>query len=107
MVHQETPLHPVAGENRARIILFYGHPGVPVQNRARLETADGRLPIDVRGDGGYVIAPPSVHASGAVTSSPAIGPSHARTPAALAWLAATPHAHVCTATGVRRGHSVI
>ena len=39
---------------------------MPVPNRARLETRDGTLPIDVRGDGGYVIAPGSVHASGAV-----------------------------------------
>jgi len=45
--------------------LLYAHPGVPVANRARLETADGTLAIDVRGDGGYVIAPGSIHASGA------------------------------------------
>jgi hypothetical protein len=45
--------------------LFYRHPGVPVRNRARLETGDGRLAIDVRGDGGYVIAPGSIHATGA------------------------------------------
>jgi hypothetical protein len=45
--------------------LFYRHPGVPVRNRARIETGGGRLAIDVRGDGGYVIAPGSVHASGA------------------------------------------
>jgi len=46
--------------------LYYRHPGVPVRNRARIQTQDGRLAIDVRGDGGYVIAPGSVHASGAV-----------------------------------------
>jgi hypothetical protein len=45
---------------------FYRHPGVRVGNRARIETRDGRLAIDVRGDGGYVIAPGSVHASGAL-----------------------------------------
>ena len=41
--------------------LWFAHPGRPVPNSA------GRLGpgIDVRGDGGYVIAPPSVHASGA------------------------------------------
>lgn len=41
--------------------LFFAHPGEPVRNSA------GRLGpgLDVRGDGGYVIAPPSVHASGA------------------------------------------
>jgi hypothetical protein len=45
--------------------LYFRHPGVPVPNRARLNTADGKLQLDVRGDGGYVIAPGSVHASGA------------------------------------------
>jgi hypothetical protein len=46
--------------------LFYRHPGSEVRNRARIETRDGRLAIDVRGDGGYVIGPSSIHASGAV-----------------------------------------
>jgi hypothetical protein len=45
--------------------LFYRHPFVRVANRARLKTPAGPLAIDVRGDGGYVIAPGSVHASGA------------------------------------------
>jgi hypothetical protein len=45
--------------------LYYAHPGVRVANRARLETRDGRLALDVRGDGGFVIAAGSVHASGA------------------------------------------
>lgn len=46
--------------------LFYGHPGGRVANRARLQTPHGRLAIDMRADGGYVIVPPSVHVSGAV-----------------------------------------
>jgi hypothetical protein len=46
--------------------LYYAHPGVPVANRARIETPEGKLAIDCRGDGGYVIAPTSIHASGAV-----------------------------------------
>lgn len=45
--------------------LFYRHPGIPVTNRARIQTGDGRLALDVRGDGGFVIAPGSVHATGA------------------------------------------
>ncbi len=59
--------------------LWYGHSGVHVKNRARLDTGTGRLALDVRGDGGYAIAPGSVHASGAnATSTPAIGACHAR-----------------------------
>jgi hypothetical protein len=39
--------------------LYFANPGERVKNRVRL------LPgIDVRGEGGYVVAPPSVHASG-------------------------------------------
>ena len=46
--------------------LWYRHPGVLVRNASKLATRDGRLAIDVRGDGGYVIAPGSQHASGAI-----------------------------------------
>ena len=35
-----------------------------MSNRAHLQTGHGRLAIDVRGDGGYVVAPGSLHASG-------------------------------------------
>jgi hypothetical protein len=45
--------------------LWYRYPDLRVPNRARIETQDGRLKIDVRGDGGFVIAPGSIHASGA------------------------------------------
>ncbi len=39
--------------------LYYAHPGVAVANRVAI------LPgIDVRGDGGCVVAPPSIHPSG-------------------------------------------
>lgn len=44
--------------------LFYRHPGVPVTNAAHLRVSDD-AEIDIRGDGGYVVAPGSVHASGA------------------------------------------
>jgi Bifunctional DNA primase/polymerase, N-terminal len=39
--------------------LYFAHPGGLVRNRAGL--AQG---VDVRGDGGYIVAPPSVHPSG-------------------------------------------
>lgn len=40
--------------------LYFAHPGGLVSNRAGL--AQG---IDLRGDGGYIVAPPSIHPSGA------------------------------------------
>ena len=39
--------------------LYFAHPGGLVRNKVALATG-----IDLRGDGGYVVAPPSVHASG-------------------------------------------
>lgn len=45
--------------------LWYRHPGVLVRNRARLDThTQGRLEVDVRADGGIVIGPGSIHATG-------------------------------------------
>jgi len=41
--------------------LFFKHPGVPIQNRAGIIRH-----MDVRGDGGYVVVPPSIHHSGNV-----------------------------------------
>src|SRR5262249_41744317 len=39
--------------------LFFKHPGVTLANRA------GVIPgLDVRGDGGYVVVPPSIHPTG-------------------------------------------
>jgi Bifunctional DNA primase/polymerase, N-terminal/Primase C terminal 1 (PriCT-1) len=39
--------------------LFFEHPGVNISNRA------GVIPgLDVRGDGGYVVVPPSIHPNG-------------------------------------------
>ena len=39
--------------------LYFRHPGGHVPNRVGIQ-----LGIDVRGDGGYVVAPPSVHPNG-------------------------------------------
>lgn len=38
---------------------FYKHPGKPVKNAVRI-----REKTDIRGDGGYIVAPPSLHKSG-------------------------------------------
>lgn len=44
--------------------LYYRHPGTRVGNRARIRTSEGKLALDVRGDGGYVLSPGSAHPSG-------------------------------------------
>jgi len=49
------------GEHR-----FYQHPGTPVRNKVKIQTDHARLALDVRGDGGFVVAPGSVHETGAV-----------------------------------------
>ena len=40
---------------------YYKHPGCPVKNKVRIKTGDPNIKIDIRGDGGYVLAPGSVH----------------------------------------------
>lgn len=60
------PYTPWQTETSRGFHLWYRHPDVRVTNRARIETRDGRLDIDVRGDGGFVIAPGSIHATGVV-----------------------------------------
>jgi hypothetical protein len=60
------PYTPWQTETARGFHLWYRcQPGVRIANRARIATRNNRrLAIDTRGDGGYVIAPGSVHASG-------------------------------------------
>lgn len=66
---------------------FYRHPGTLVANKARIFGRDG-LALDVRADGGYVVAPGSVHHSRVVYARVGAWPPVAELPVFdLAWLA--------------------
>jgi len=77
--------------------LYFAHPGGELRNKVGL--APG---IDLRGDGGYIVAPPSLHASG---RRYAWRPSHAPDAIALAplpdWLL-----RLLTADSAHPGHSI-
>jgi hypothetical protein len=51
--------------------LYYRHPGTPIRNKVHIDTGSGKLAIDVRGDGGYVMGPGSHHATGAIYTATA------------------------------------
>lgn len=46
---------------------YYRHPGgEPISNKARITVEGGKLALDIRGDGGYVVGPGSIHETGAI-----------------------------------------
>jgi len=67
--HGALPETPEQTTARGRHICFAYDPERPIRNSASRHPrygADPRAKIDVRGDGGYIVAAPSKHASGAV-----------------------------------------
>jgi len=75
--------------------LYFAHPGTLVRNRAGI--AQG---IDLRGDGGYIVAPPSIHPSGGRYAW-----RHGRSPAEIA-LAAPPRWLLRATGALRRGRAL-
>jgi len=59
MAHAGLPLCPTVLTGGGGQHRYFSHPGVPVKNKTGI--APG---LDIRGDGGYVVAPPSRHESG-------------------------------------------
>lgn len=43
---------------------YFRHPGAPVRNRVRIAADSGKLAIDIRADGGFVVGPGSLHHTG-------------------------------------------
>jgi hypothetical protein len=76
--------------------LYFAHPGATVTVPNRVGAAPG---IDLRGDGGCVVAPPSIHPSGRRYAwAPARGPGEAPLAPLPAWLHENPQ------DGRRAGH---
>jgi putative DNA primase/helicase len=63
-MHAHLPPTPMRTQTARGEHWGYRHPGVSVKNKVRINTSDPAIKIDVRGDGGYVVAIGSVHASG-------------------------------------------
>jgi hypothetical protein len=59
--HGQLPVTLAVSTGSNGLHFYFEHPGVLVRNDAGKRFGPG---LDVRGDGGYVIAPPSIHASG-------------------------------------------
>src|ERR1700732_2187459 len=57
--HDDLPKCPTVMTGGGGRHLYFDYPGVPVKSKSGMA-----LGIDMRGDGGYIVAPPSRHASG-------------------------------------------
>lgn len=59
------PMTPMRCQTKKGLHLYYRHPGGSiVRNKVQIDTLEGRTKIDIRGDGGFVVGPGSVHPDG-------------------------------------------
>lgn len=56
---------PIVSTGRGGAHVYYRHPGGTIPNGVKLREYDG-VSLDIRADGGYVVAPPSMHDTGAL-----------------------------------------
>lgn len=54
------------GDVRKQHWYYRADPGQPLGNKVKIRIGDGRMDLDVRGTGGYVLAPGSLHRSGTI-----------------------------------------
>jgi hypothetical protein len=73
--HANLPATPMMCKTAKGMHRYYRHPGTEVRNGARISTDIGTIALDVRGDGGYVVAPGSVHPSGVTYAAPTKWPT--------------------------------
>ena len=60
-MRQHLPIPPMRTQTYKGEHWYYRHPGVFIKNKTRIKTGDPAIKIDVRGDGGYVVGPGSLH----------------------------------------------
>jgi len=60
-----TPWVTISGRDEHGEHWYYRHSGHDIKNGVKLKVGDG-IKIDIRGDGGYLVAAPSVHPNGSV-----------------------------------------
>lgn len=82
--------------------LFFKHPGKHVGNRAHMHDIPG---LDLRGDGGYVVAPPSQHSSGRFYRW--LIPADTPLPDLPKWFLAAPEAAPTTINGSHTGFHLL
>lgn len=100
--HGDWPITPTVSTGGGGAHVYFSHPGGVVPNSAR-RIAPG---IDVRGDGGYVIAPPSGHVSGtAYRWATDMSPDNVPLAVVPAWLPVT--LMLPAATGQTRGARLV
>jgi len=73
--NEHLPATPMMCKTAKGMHRYYRHPGTEVRNGARITTADGTFALDVRGDGGYVVAPGSTHPTGTIYTAPSKWPA--------------------------------